>query len=72
MIRNPEKLARLKKSFTSGDHLSYPQSLAIFEAMWQEGVRLGVLPPADPLEGIETDLKIASILNSCSKNSSRD
>ena len=38
-------------------------------ALWQEGVALGVLPPSDPLEGIETDIRLARILNSCSKTS---
>jgi len=26
--------------------------------MWKEGVSLGVLPPKDPLEGIDVDIKI--------------
>ena len=36
--------------------------------MWEEGIKLGVLPPKKPLEGIETDIKIAAVLNSCLKN----
>jgi hypothetical protein len=31
--------------------------------MWKEGVQLGVLPMKDPLDGIEVDIRIASILN---------
>jgi len=37
--------------------------------MWNHGVKLGVLPPKEPLEGIETDIKIARVLNSCLKSS---
>jgi hypothetical protein len=37
--------------------------------MWKEGVRLGVLPPKDELEGIEVDIKVAAVLNSCLKKS---
>jgi hypothetical protein len=42
----------------------YLKSLRIFEALWNEGVSLSVLPLKDPLEGMETDIKIARILNS--------
>jgi hypothetical protein len=32
--------------------------------MYREAVALKVFPPADPLEGIEVDIKIARIINS--------
>ena len=41
------------------------QSLQLLTAMWNEGVVLGVLPPSDPWEGIDVDVRIAGILNSC-------
>ena len=47
--------------------LDYGQALEIFTRLWEEGRAFGVLPPADPLEGIETDLTVARILNSCSR-----
>ncbi len=50
--------------------LPYSKALKIVEALWEEGVRMGTLPPEDPLDGIETDIKIARILNGCLKNSS--
>ncbi|MFO7555240.1 MAG: hypothetical protein R6W88_08545 [Desulfobacterales bacterium] len=49
--------------------LPFIQSLKTFTAMWNHGMKLGVLPPKDPLEGIETDIKIAGVLNSCLKSS---
>ena len=48
------------------------QPLQIVTAMWHEGVALGVLPPSDPWEGIDVDIRIAEILNSCLKNSLPD
>lgn len=48
--------------------LDHSQALEIFTRLWEEGRELGVLPPADPMEGIETDITIARILNSCSRN----
>jgi hypothetical protein len=47
----------------------YPTALRIFTSLWMEGQSLGVLPPEDPMDGIETDIKVARILNSCSKAS---
>ncbi len=71
MIKNVHLIEDLEKEFISKDKLSYKQSLRIFESLWQEGLNLGILPPKNPLEGIEVDLRIANILNSCLKKSSQ-
>jgi len=47
---------------------SAEQSLQLLTAMWNEGVVFGVLPPSDPWEGIDVDVRIAGILNSCLTN----
>ncbi len=60
----------MEKNFISKQRLSYKQSLKIFESMWNEGIKLDILPPKKPLEGIEVDIKIAKMLNSCLKRSS--
>lgn len=70
MIRNHHLLKELEKEFLSRENLPYPKALRLFEALWKEGVRLGALPPSDPSEGLEVDLTIARVLNSCSRNSS--
>lgn len=70
MIKNAQLVENMERDFISRQKLSYKQSMQIFESMWNEAVRLGVLPPRDPLEGIEVDIKIANVLNSCSKKSS--
>ncbi len=41
---------------------NYLENLAIFEALYEEGCLLGVIPPKDPLEGIETDIRLARAL----------
>lgn len=68
MIKNPDILEQFEKQRTREEKLSFEEALKIFEAMWKEGVNLGVLPPKDPLEGIEVDIKIARIIN-CLKSS---
>jgi hypothetical protein len=69
MIKDPQAFRKFEDSFIRAQgNLSYEKALRIFEAMWVEGVRLGVLPPKEPLEGIEIDITVARVLNSCSKN----
>ena len=43
--------------------MSFSDSLRLLEAMWNEGRQLGVLPPSNPLDGIEVDIEIARVLN---------
>lgn len=71
MIKDPEALKRFEDRFIKDTgNLSYEQSLKIFDSMWNEAVTLGVLPSKDALEGVEVDITIAKVLNSCSRNSS--
>ena len=70
MIKNPEKIKNFEDEFIKNQgKLSYVQSLKLFTAMWQEAVTLGVFPSGEPLEGIEADIKVAKVLNSCLKRS---
>lgn len=68
MIKDNAYLKNFENELISKQKLPYEKALKIFEAMWEEGVSLGVLPPKDPLEGIEVDIRVAKILNSCSKS----
>jgi hypothetical protein len=70
MIKNSASLKKFEDEFikTSGP-LAFNKAIRLFTAMWKEAVTLGVFPPKDPLEGIEVDINIAKILNSCSKKS---
>jgi hypothetical protein len=70
MVKNPERLEKFQNTlYKSEGPFPFIHSLKIFASMWDQAVKLGVLPPKDPMEGIETDIKIAGILNSCLKNS---
>ena len=70
MIKNSHLVRELEEDFIAREKLPYRKALHIFESLWQEGVTLGVLPPKDLSEGLEVDLRIARVLNSCSRNSS--
>ncbi len=70
MVKNPEVLQKFKNTlYKSEGPFPFIHSLKIFTSMWNQGLKLGVLPPKEPLEGIETDIKIAGVLNSCLKSS---
>ncbi|MFZ3063332.1 MAG: hypothetical protein WA148_06305 [Actinomycetota bacterium] len=69
MIKNSKVWEEFERELIKKERLSYKEALKIFEGLWEEGNALGVLPPSDALEGIEVDIQIAKILNSCSKNS---
>ena len=66
MIKNPEILENFERDFIRNHgRLSHEQSRKLFVAMWKEAMMFGVFPPSDPLEGIEVDIRMARILNSC-------
>ncbi|MBS1272556.1 MAG: hypothetical protein MAGBODY4_01702 [Candidatus Marinimicrobia bacterium] len=46
--------------------LTLEQKLDLMDAMYQLSVELGKFPPEDPLEGIETKIELARIINSVS------
>lgn len=70
MIRDVGALQSFEEEFALRHRLSHGQALAIVDALWAEGRALGVLPPGDPMAGIEVDIRMAAVLNSCSKKSS--
>ena len=72
VIRGVDELKRFERNFSRTHRLSHQQALAILDGLWAEGRSLGVLPPKDPMSGIDVDIRIARILNSCSKTSSHD
>jgi hypothetical protein len=70
MVKNPEHLEKFKNTlYRNEGSLPFSHALKIFTSLWNQGLTLGTLPPKDPLEGIETDIKIAGVLNSCLKSS---
>lgn len=73
MIKDPALLKTIEDSFMRKEgSLPFERAMNIFTSLWIEARDLGILPLKDPLEGIGVDIRIAKILNSCSKNSSQD
>ncbi|MDH7553067.1 MAG: hypothetical protein QHH74_05370 [Spirochaetota bacterium] len=67
MIKNAKLLEEFEKECIIKHPLSYHDSLKLLDGMWELGMHLGVLPPEDPLEGIEVDIRVARILNCLKK-----
>ncbi len=63
MIRNPGLLRELDAAHSSAEKSSLEYNLRILDSLYQEAVSLGVFPPKDPLQGIETDIRLAAVLN---------
>lgn len=73
MVKNSLLLREFEYLFQKKEgRLSFEKAMEIFTSLWQEAKDLKIIPLKDPLEGIEVDIRIAKILNSCSKNSSQD
>lgn len=64
MIKDPILFDNFNKEYCRKKSMSYQEKLKIFEGLWQEAVALKVLPGKNKLEGIESDIRIAAILNS--------
>ena len=69
MIKDIKTLKEFEDNLLRKESLSYDEALGIFEALWQEAMAFGAIPSKDPLAGIENKIKLAKILNSCSKDS---
>jgi hypothetical protein len=62
MIRNAE-FRKFEIEFVKKERVDIEKNFHLLEALYREAVTLGVLPPKNPLDGIEVDLKIAKVIN---------
>lgn len=50
-------------AYTASQRPDFWRNLRLLEAMYEHARRLGAFPLADPLEGLETDIRVAKALN---------
>lgn len=62
-MTNPDQVRAFEHDFSRRTPLDHQANLRIVEALYEEARLMGVWPPADPLAGIETDLRLARALN---------
>ena len=63
MIKNRRAIDLFENSLVRSSSADYQRNLHIFEALYREACSFGVLPLKDPLDGIETDIHLARIIN---------
>lgn len=63
MITNPDLVQAFEHNLIRQTPANYLANLRIVEALYKEARMLHVWPPANPLAGIETDLRLARALN---------
>ena len=64
MIKDKKVLEDFNNRYIKNCKLTYEEKLKIYDSLLSVAFSLKVLPLKDPLEGIETDIEIARILNS--------
>jgi hypothetical protein len=63
MIKRGPLLEAFDKAQMRNSQADYFKHLRIFQALYEEAKQLGVFPLKDPLEGIDVDIHIATVLN---------
>ena len=68
----PKELRDFETALLRKEKVDFRRNLRIVEALYKEAVALGVMPPKDPLEGVDVDLRIAKVVNCVPKTSQQD
>jgi len=63
MVKNTKKLQAFEAARIRAEKVDVEQNLRILDALFEEARMLGVLPPKDPLEGIDVKIRIARAVN---------
>ena len=67
MIRNPAILAAFEQREIAGTPADPADNMRIFNELYQFAMTMGKFSASDPLEGIETKVRLAKILRSVSR-----
>ncbi len=63
MMTNPTIVAAFEAEQARLDAPDFLRNLRLLDALYQEARTLGVFPLKDPLDGIETDIRLARVLH---------
>ncbi len=63
MIRDPSAWEAWETEYLKATPPDFKRNLRIFEALYQEALRLGVLPAKDPLGNLPFKIRLAEALN---------
>jgi hypothetical protein len=68
MIKNPKKLREFERNLIIEDKTSISQKFRLMDALFEEARALRIFPLKDPLEGLDTDIKVAKVVNRVRKS----
>ncbi len=68
MVKNAKKLQAFEAARIRAEKVDVEQNLRILDALYEEAVMLGALPPKDPLEGIEDKIILSFKLKGIKKS----
>ena len=63
MVKNPKTLQAFEAARIGAEKVDIEQNFRILDALFEEALMHGALPPKDPLEGIEVKIRIAKAIN---------
>jgi hypothetical protein len=66
VIKNAPLYAKFEAELIKSQAPDLAQNFRIIDALYDEAVELGIFPLKDPLEGLDTTLTIAKVVNSVS------
>lgn len=69
MIKNPDMFRRFEEKLIAGQKADFVENLRMLDGMYNLAQTLGKFPGPDPLEGIEKNIRIASILRHVRRSS---
>jgi hypothetical protein len=68
MVKNCETLQAFKAERIRSEKVDVEQNLRILDALYEQALMLGALPPKDPLEGIEVKIRVAKAVNNVQRS----
>jgi len=68
MVKNTLKLQAFEAARIRAEKVDVEQNLRILDALYEEALMLGALPPKDPLDGIEVKIRVAKAVNNVQRS----
>jgi hypothetical protein len=68
MVKYCEKLQAFEAARIRAEKVDVEQNLRILDALYEEALMLGAMPPKDPLEGIEVKIRVAKTVNNVQRS----
>ncbi len=68
MVKNTLKLQAFEAERIRAEKVDVEQNLRILDALYEEALMLGALPPKDPLDGIEVKIRVAKAVNNVQRS----